>query len=130
MKTIKTKFMRLIGKKYFLFFGLLFTTPKAKITEVDTNHEKIHSRQIYEVMLLALPAAILLWIFSNFWLSFLFVLSSFYLWYVIEWIIRLFQYRDAHLAYRNISFEREAYENDKNLEYLQNRKLVSFIRYL
>lgn len=122
--------MRLIGKKYFLFFGLLFTTPKAKITEVDTNHEKIHSRQIYEVMLLALPAAILLWIFSNFWLSFLFVLSSFYLWYVIEWIIRLFQYRDAHLAYRNISFEREAYENDKNLEYLQNRKLVSFIRYL
>lgn len=45
----------------------------------------------------------------------------FYIWYVIEWIFK---------GYRNISFEREAYQNDKNLNYLQTRKPYSFLKYL
>nr|DAU35071.1 MAG TPA: hypothetical protein [Caudoviricetes sp.] len=34
---------------------------------------------------------------------------GFYLWYIIEYLIRLIMYRDTKLAYKNISFEREAY---------------------
>jgi hypothetical protein len=34
------------------------------------------------------------------------------------------------LAYRNLSFEREAYVNESNLEYLETRKYFSFLNYL
>ena len=33
-------------------------------------------------------------------------------------------------AYRNISFEREAYSNEKDLSYLDNRKWFAWIRYI
>lgn len=54
----------------------------------------------------------------------------FYLWYVIEWIVRLIQYKDSHEAYRNISFEREAYDNEYDDEYLGVRKSYEWIHYL
>ena len=34
------------------------------------------------------------------------------------------------MAYLNISFEKEAYQNDYNLEYLKYRKRFAFIKYL
>ena len=71
------------------------------------SHEKIHSRQGRE----------LLWIF-------------FYIWYGIEYIIRLIQYKDKKKAYRNISFEREAYANETNHLYLQDREQFGFLKYL
>jgi len=39
-------------------------------------------------------------------------------------------YLDSYRAYQNISFEREAYQNEKELDYLDNRKPFSFINYL
>lgn len=54
----------------------------------------------------------------------------FYFWYLTEYLIRLIQYRRRYLAYRNISFEREAYRNDKDLTYLKSRKIWSFLKYL
>ena len=71
------------------------------------NHEKIHIIQQKE--LLVLP---------------------FMLWYAIEFIIRFIIYRDGNKAYANISFEKEAYTNDHNLNYLQDRKLFSYLKYL
>lgn len=71
------------------------------------NHEKIHLRQQLE--LLVLP---------------------FFIWYVLEYLFRLIQYRDRNLAYRNICFEREAYENEKDLDYLQQRPFWRYLKYL
>lgn len=71
------------------------------------NHERIHIRQQLE--LLVLP---------------------FFLWYFIEYAVRLLQYRNANLAYRNISFEREAYSNELDLNYLKTRRIFSFLKYL
>jgi hypothetical protein len=45
----------------------------------------------------------------------------FYIWYLIEFYTK---------GYYNVSFEREAYENDHNLNYLKSRKLFSFVKYL
>lgn len=70
------------------------------------NHEKIHIRQ--ELELLVLP---------------------FYIIYGINWIINYLKYKSWDTAYRNICFEREAYQNDYNLDYLKNRKLFSFLKY-
>lgn|SRR5690606_16832462 len=70
-------------------------------------HERIHLRQ--QIELLVLP---------------------FFIWYGLEYIVRIFQYRNKSKAYRNISFEREAYANESNPNYLKQRRLFSFIRYL
>ena len=75
--------------------------------KILVNHEKIHIRQQME--LLVLP---------------------FFLWYFVEYAVRLLQYRNANLAYRNISFEREAYANESHLNYLEARTIFSFLKYL
>ncbi len=53
-------------------------------------------------------------------------LVFFYLWYVLEFYYRLYQYKNPHLAYINICFEREAYANESNLHYLKERFLGIF----
>lgn len=76
--------------------------------KVFVNHERIHLQQQKELLLLA-----------------------FLLWYGLEYLIKLLHYRNRREAYLNISFEREAYQNEKNLNYLSNqRKLWAFTKYL
>ena len=70
------------------------------------NHEKIHLRQ--QIELLILP---------------------FYVWYVIEFLVRLLIYKNRRKAYLNISFEQEAYKNEKDLGYLKKRSFWRFLRY-
>jgi hypothetical protein len=45
-------------------------------------------------------------------------------------IFRTFQHGGFMKGYRNISFEKEAYLNEKDPEYLSNRKLYSFLNIL
>ncbi|MDR2361712.1 MAG: hypothetical protein LBD91_03185 [Prevotellaceae bacterium] len=52
----------------------------------------------------------------------------FFIWYGAEWLIRRLFLRGN--AYRNISFEREAYANEGNERYLQTRKAFAWINYL
>ena len=55
---------------------------------------------------------------------------GFYLWYVAEWAIRLLMLRNALKAYRHISFEREAYDNEDNILYRKTRRHYAWIKYL
>jgi len=71
------------------------------------NHEKIHLRQQLEMLIF-----------------------PFFVWYFLEYLIRFIQYKKADLAYRNISFEREAYANESNLSYLGNRSFFRSLFYL
>ena len=71
------------------------------------NHERIHLRQQIE----------LLWVF-------------FFLWYGVEFFIRWIQFKNPLTAYFNISFEKEAYANEVDMNYLKTRKLWSFWKYL
>lgn len=105
MKIVQNKFIPPKGFKAITLFGIVFA--RKELNETNKNHEAIHIRQGNEM----------LWVF-------------FYLWYGIEWLIRLIQYRDKMLAYYNISFEREAYINQLDDEYLNKRKLFSWIKYL
>ena len=107
-------------------FGVVFVRGTRPLSDVTINHESIHSAQIAEVMIASVPFALLLWLFTNVWLGLLLVIASYYLWYVIEWLIRL----PKGNAYKNISFEREAYANDDNLTYLETRRRFAFVKYL
>ena len=71
------------------------------------NHERIHLRQQTEMLVV-----------------------FFYIWYLTEWLIRSLICQDFYRAYKNISFEREAYAHEKHLEYLSGRKPFAFINYL
>lgn len=78
-----------------------------KSDRVFMNHERIHLRQQME--LLVLP---------------------FYIWYALEFVLRWIWCKNAHQAYRNISFEKEAYGNEKNHDFLNHRKFFGFLNYL
>lgn len=71
------------------------------------NHEKIHLRQQIELLLF-----------------------FFYLWYVLEYFYWLYKFKNREKAYRNISFEQEAYAEEGNFNYLKERKLWNFLHYL
>ena len=88
-------------------FGTLWTQDKSWIDKYIINHEKIHTRQ--EIEMLFIP---------------------FYVFYLLEYLFRLIQYKNHHKAYINISFEREAYKHGNDLSYLQQRKFFSWIKYL
>lgn len=108
MKMIYNKLLPFKGYVAINLFGIIFARKEFKpISERTLNHELIHTAQIKE----------LLYIF-------------FYIWYAIEWIVRLIQYRDRLSAYYNISFEREAYSNQNNLGYLRSRKKYRNLKYL
>jgi hypothetical protein len=108
MIVITSKYLVPKGYSGLTLFPFVFVRDKALATNpVLLNHERIHLRQQAE--LLVLP---------------------FYIWYVTEYFIRRLQYRTPKEAYRNISFEREAYTNDRNLDYLSRRKRYAFFSYL
>ena len=100
------------------------------------NHESIHWAQQLEMIvagaIIAVLTAILLLSFNVFSLWLLTLLAFpflfFYLWYVIEWFFRIFI--NGNKAYVSLSFEREAYGNADNMEYLKTRKPFSWLRYM
>ena len=49
---------------------------------------------------------------------------------LIEFIVNLFKFNDWSKAYRNISFEREAYDFEKEKDYLVFRKRFAWFNYL
>ena len=49
------------------------------------------------------------------------LIIPFYIWYLIELYTK---------GYYNVSFEKEAYDNEKNLTYLRKRRIFAFVKYL
>lgn len=107
MKIVRCSWFPPKGYAAIMLVWWLIVRKNVCITAKFINHEEIHERQQKEM--LALP---------------------FFIWYVIEFLVRLAQYRNWHEAYRNISFEREAYSNEMDMNYLTSRKKFSWINYL
>jgi hypothetical protein len=99
------KFLGVHGMALYPFILLQKSEGKYQATLI--NHEKIHLRQQLELLVI-----------------------FFYPIYGIEFLFRFFQYRNWQKAYLNISFEREAYAHDQNLNYLSKRPFWAFIKYL
>lgn len=129
MKIIRNKFIPFTGYKAINLFGILFIKEKAKLNEVDINHERIHSEQYKEVTYLSMYLlGIIGLVFGN--LAILLSPLVYYIFYVFEWLFRLIRHHDAHKSYRSISFEREAYANEDNILYVQTRNIFNFLKYI
>lgn len=115
MKIVRSNIIPFKGFAAINLFGVVFVREELQ-TYFDYDqsayfrmlvHEEIHTKQMQE--LLYLP---------------------FYVWYLLEWLVRFLMYRDRHKAYRNISFEREAYANQHKWDYNKGRKRYAFLRYI
>ena len=99
MKIIYNNIIPFPGFKAINLFGVLFVRKGCTMSESDINHEMIHTSQMKEMGYV-----------------------MFYLCYLLEWLVKLAKLGDSNKAYRAISFEREAYGNEKNLTYTITRK--------
>lgn len=108
MILIVFKYLTPRGFRGLTFYPFVFLADKDdKLNEVFINHEKIHIRQQLELLIV-----------------------PFYVWYFTEYLIRLLQFRNRKKAYYAISFEKEAYANEKDLEYLISRSFWRFWKYV
>lgn len=78
-----------------------------KQNAVLMNHERIHIQQQLELLIL-----------------------PFFVMYGFEFLIRLMQHKNVNRAYKSISFEREAYTNEKDLHYLKQRSFGTWFSYI
>ncbi|MDG1714758.1 MAG: hypothetical protein P8H50_04660 [Lacinutrix sp.] len=100
----------LVPKGYLGITIYPFVLLKSKVLKsniVLVNHEKIHLKQQLELLII-----------------------PFYVFYCVEFIFRLIQYRKWYTAYTNISFEREAYTNQNDQDYLKSRSFWGFLKYI
>ncbi len=90
-----------------IFPFVFLRSAKDKRDKTLINHEMIHIRQQMEMLII-----------------------FFYIWYLAEFFYWYLRLNDADLAYRYISFEREAYAMEDDLNYLRKRKIFSFWKYI
>ena len=116
MFIIRNRYLPLKGFDAITILNFVFVRKRECLTHSLLRHEQIHWAQEKELLIL-----------------------GFYLLYLAEFIIRLLYQllvkhnlrgRPAHAAYRALSFEREAYSNQDNKDYLKNRKYYSWTKYL
>lgn len=95
------------GFKGFTFYPFVFMADKKdKLNKVFINHEKIHIRQQLELLIL-----------------------PFYVMYLLEFLVLWIRFKNKFEAYKNISFEKEAYHFEKDFDYLKRRKMWSFLKF-
>ena len=108
MFLIVSKYLIPKGYAAITFFPFIVLKHKNYLkSKTIINHEKIHIRQQLELLIL-----------------------PFYLLYAANYLYNCLKYKNVESAYRNICFEREAYENEKNLNYIKSRSFWNFFRYL
>lgn len=107
MKIIYNNLIPVKGFRAMTIFNIIFARKGSVIDKTVMTHEKIHWEQEKEMMII-----------------------GFYLWYVIEFLIKLAYYRNWKRAYRSISFEREAFANEMIDDYVINRKHFKWIDYV
>lgn len=57
------------------------------------------------------------------------LIIGFVLIYFFSWLYGLIKYRSFEKAYRNVVFEKEAYQNQENYNYSKTRKLFAWTKY-
>lgn len=107
MIIVKNNIIPFKGFSAMALFPFVFVRSDATITKITLRHERIHCEQQKEMLMV-----------------------FFLLWYAVEWLVKLFYYRNSITAYKNISFEREAYANQNNVAYLDERKPYAFLKYI
>jgi len=92
------------------------------------NHESIHRKQQKEVFILGVLLAAIVAITTSSLILTILTHFIYYVIYILNYFINIFKYKNN--AYKNIAMEREAYSNSDNDNYLTERKLFAWIKYI
>jgi hypothetical protein len=101
---VHVPFLPVAGMALFPF--ILIKKQHYKTDNAFINHEKIHLVQQLELLLI-----------------------GFYILYLLNYFFNLIKYLNHDKAYLNIIFEKEAYEMESDLDYLQKRNLWSWVKF-
>jgi hypothetical protein len=103
-----SKYMVTKGFSGITLFPFIFLIHKnLKYNKALIHHEKNHLQQQKEMFIF-----------------------FFYLFHGLKWCLKLLKYQNKNSAYLDVSFEREAYQNENNVNYLKTRKPWAFLNYL
>lgn len=108
MRLVYNNFIPFPGFIAINLLGVIFVRRDmaSRFTTIGVNHESIHTAQMRETLYV-----------------------GFYILYALFWLFRLLQTWNFDKAYRSISFEQEAYENEIDESYLEKRQPYSWIAY-
>lgn len=127
MKVIKNKFIPVGNFSAMNILGFLFIKEDTKITKELIRHEAIHSAQQYEIFALsAFIALVVSCIYASWWYLLITVAMPILL-YVLAWLLEA-ALPPYNSAYKDSPFEREAYLNQNNPEYLANRVNFAWVK--
>lgn len=107
MKIIENNILPPKGYKAITLLNYIFVRKGVRLADTDLRHEAIHWEQEKELLI-----------------------AGFYLLYIAEFLIRLTWYGNWHTAYRNISFESEAYVRQSEADYLYYRRHYAWFKYI
>ena len=126
MIIVRNSFIPFDGYKAMSIWPIIFVRKECNFNKIDERHEEIHGRQQIEMAAAGAVLALILCLIGFGWWS-MCAIPLFYIWYITEWIIRLFIDKNP---YRSISFEQEAYGNERVPEYLEYRRFFAWVKYL
>ena len=125
MKVIYNKFIPFKGFYAITIIKWIFVREEYKcfnrssIYNKMINHESIHEQQILDFTPEMFPS----------WLRYTIGSICFYLLYGLEWLFKLIPCLiTKKSAYRSLCAEQEAYENEKNFDYIKNRSKLSWLK--
>ena len=107
LKTLFVKHITFGFASAITLFPFVLVLKGVKLNQRLVRHEKIHLAQ--QVELLVVP---------------------FYVLYLAEYLAKRMYYRNHYLAYKNISFEREAYRHENDPLYLSRRRAYGWLSYI
>jgi cytochrome c biogenesis protein ResB len=129
MKIIKNRLIPFKGFGAMNILGLVFTRKNAEEISITTKrHEQIHTMQQYEILG---ASALISLVLCNIWASWWYLLVTIALpiaLYVLVWLIEL-ALPPYDSAYKDSLFEREAFANQHDHDYLVTRPLFAWVKY-
>ena len=129
--------MKIIRNKYIPFgtfdamniLGFLFVKEDTILDDEIINHEAIHTVQQYEIMTAsALVALVMSNIFASWWYLLIVIAMPIAI-YLLAWVVELLL-PPYDSAYKDSPFEREAYRNQYDPEYLAKRPLFAWVSHI
>lgn len=101
------------------------------LKENTVRHESIHLRQQLEVLIASAAVIAILCLTTDIsWWWMAATPLCYFVMYGLEYIVRLFVYGKGKEAYRNISFEQEAFLYERDTEYISRRKAFAWVKYI
>ena len=126
---IRNKHIPFKGFAVMNILGFLFVREEVEMTAEILNHEAIHTRQQYEIMVAS--AILFLWVVNTYsWLCYLLIIFAMpMVLYALAWLVALVL-PPYNSAYKDSPFEREAYANQHYPKYLDSRPYFAWVRYI